>query len=320
MTTATTDPDPDPDPRTIILEYVCPALGCLMANLMFSAPYRDLRRAVQRGQLGDLNPTPWAFMLGNCFGWVTYGILIRNFWIYFANAPGFLLSIWLNLGAAKLLYQGHHSNQMRTSFANYLETTTSSRNLQPISTKSSPSSPTTTTTTVLSDWAKIVWDVTSQTTPAPVRHESLVLVISSIWMALVTFLAYGETGVAASTKELVVGVVVNLNLIFFYGAPLSTIWTVLTTRSSASIHVPTMITNTPERGILDGLRIGRSGLFYLRTERVGGPVGGRSNRLVCAIFSENNSNKYNNNNKHNNKHNNNKHNNKHTPGYYYYYK
>ena len=39
-------------------------------------------------------------------------------------------------------------------------------------------------------------------------------------------------------------IIVNLNLVFFYGAPLSTIYQVLKTRSCASIHVPTMLTNT----------------------------------------------------------------------------
>jgi uncharacterized protein with PQ loop repeat len=42
----------------------------------------------------------------------------------------------------------------------------------------------------------------------------------------------------------VVGIVVNLNLVFFYGAPLSTIWTVLAQKNTDSIHIPTMVTNT----------------------------------------------------------------------------
>ena len=35
------------------------------------------------GRLGDLNPTPWAVMLGNCCGWVTYSILINNLFVFF---------------------------------------------------------------------------------------------------------------------------------------------------------------------------------------------------------------------------------------------
>jgi hypothetical protein len=66
--------------KEIILEYVLPLMGILIANCMFSAPCQDLRKAVQRGYLGDLNPTPWAFMLGNCCGWVTYSILRQYLW------------------------------------------------------------------------------------------------------------------------------------------------------------------------------------------------------------------------------------------------
>jgi hypothetical protein len=48
----------------------------------------------------------------------------------------------------------------------------------------------------------------------------------------------------SQTREWIVGILVNLNLVFFYGAPLSTIYTVLTQRNTSSIHIRTMITNT----------------------------------------------------------------------------
>ena len=53
-------------PKTIVLEYVCPLLGAIFANLMFAAPLKDVRDAVKNGSLGKLNPTPWAVMTGNC--------------------------------------------------------------------------------------------------------------------------------------------------------------------------------------------------------------------------------------------------------------
>jgi hypothetical protein len=89
----------------IILKIICPALGAVMANIMFFAPFQDARQAVARADLGELNPTPWAFMskfpccdahqvsvivlctlhhscrapisfaAGNCLGWVTYSFL-----------------------------------------------------------------------------------------------------------------------------------------------------------------------------------------------------------------------------------------------------
>eukprot|EP00956_Cyclotella_meneghiniana_P024714 scaffold50014_cov66-Cyclotella_meneghiniana.AAC.6 len=50
----------------IVLQYVCPAFGMIAANIMFAAPFNDVRQAVSRGTLGHLNPTPWAAMTGVC--------------------------------------------------------------------------------------------------------------------------------------------------------------------------------------------------------------------------------------------------------------
>jgi len=47
---------------TIILEYVCPAAGMICGNIMFFAPFFDVRKASLSGSLGELNPTPWYVM------------------------------------------------------------------------------------------------------------------------------------------------------------------------------------------------------------------------------------------------------------------
>ena len=211
----------------IVLEYVCPALGVMIGSYMFSAPIRDLNKAVKIGHLGDLNPTPWAFMLGNCCGWVVYGILLQNLWIFFANAPALVLSVWLNMGAAKLQYQGFQAEQMRQSFAVFLETSRHGEFPQQL--MSVPSS----------DHEKTKQAATA-TAPAP--HETITLIIVVIWLATISLISFAD--ISQSTKELIVGGVVNVNLVFFYGAPLSTIRTVLHTRNSASIHLLTMATNT----------------------------------------------------------------------------
>jgi solute carrier family 50 protein (sugar transporter) len=286
--------------KVILLEYVCPALGTIIGNIMFFAPYRDMKQAVDRGQgLGDLNPTPWAFMLGNCFGWIVYGILLQNLWLFVANCPGFVLSVWLNLGATKLFYQGHHTNQMRKSFVSFLQEQDfeSQRNIKaaPPATScadvvilenstSEPQPPTTTTTatTTVTDWAKVVWNVTSQSTPAPTPHEHLVMAMVLLWTAVMSLICYAQS-FSSNTRELIVGVVVNLNLVFFYGAPLSSIYTVLSTKTSASIHVPTMSTNT-----LNGIFWTAYGLAildpFIYVPNGLGAVLGAVQILLCVIF------------------------------------
>jgi solute carrier family 50 protein (sugar transporter) len=245
----------------------------VIANVMFSAPVQDFRASLGRGGLGDLNPTPWAFMLGNCYGWSLYGILRGNFFVFFANAPGFLLSIWLNLGAVKLIYQTQQQSHIRSSLIQYLSSSSrpavaavhdeddddgnendedeneNENVVVPLDEDDRAGGVVGTSTAVqLVDWAKVVGDVMSQSRPVPAPHERLILGVVTVWTAASSFVGFvGSTNMAdlgPSVQVQAVGVLVNLNLVFFYGAPLSTIWTVLQTRSSNSIHVPTMITNT----------------------------------------------------------------------------
>ena len=369
------------------MHYVCPAAGLLIATLMFFAPYRDLKAAIERGHLGTLNPTPWVFMFGNCLGWVIYSILKRNFWIFFSNCPGLILSVWLNLGAVKLLYQGHFSTEMRKSFAAYLEAESKrrqeeefrklipghrrkrsfSQSVRDIFTGSSgiedipahnaaelealaneggnddltapthkrspsgtvadavaeiftgpvvgpgrkrtlsmdvaaeafianaaatdkaPSSsadddpenngPETVGEAVadaveaVTDFAKVVWDVTAQTTPAPAPHERLVMYIVLLWTVVVCIICFANK-ISMENKAFIVGVVTNFNLVFFYGAPLSTVFIVLTERNSESIHIPTMITNTMSSSfwMVYGLAIGD--WFVAAPNALGSALGG----------------------------------------------
>ena len=301
----------------IFLEYVCPALGVLIANAMFLAPLGDLRSALRIASegLGDLNPTPWAFMLGNCLGWTAYGILTANWFVFWANYPGLLIACWLNLGAVKLLYSSHHVGETRMSLVRYLsqrneegqgqgqgheheqeqsksalslpmesvevevevevecsnicENPTASGDCEKeeLSSNSKKNAATTTTTTTPTtpthDWAKIVWDVTSQTTPAETPHERLIMVVIVVWTVVLSVIGFhnhyyypsasapytnGDDDDDNATEndfaQTVVGYVVNLNLVFFYGAPLSKIRIVLKKRQSDFLHLPTMLTNT----------------------------------------------------------------------------
>ena len=65
------------------------------------------------------------------------------------------------------------------------------------------------------------------------------LSVVTAWIAVISTLAFQKLNV--EQWKLVIGIVVNVNLLFFYGAPLSRIFTVLKTRDSSSIHRRTMI-------------------------------------------------------------------------------
>lgn len=304
-------------PTEIVLEYVCPAFGVIAANLMFMAPFQDLQKAVSLGRgLGDLNPTPWAFMMGNCLGWSAYGIIISNWFVFWANYPGFLIACWLNLGAVKLLYSSHHREETRQSLVKYLSRrlleleevtentdsdedgdaqqqrrslvsngngngnsknsdendgernkTTNNENVndndndcnQHRGDRAETSAAAAAATSTRHDCAKIVGIVSSQTTPAKAPHERLIMGTVILWTVVFTVIGFYQyyatndndnnnapvTGEEANSfAQNVVGYVVNLNLVFFYGAPLSSIFKVIRTKRSDTLHGPTMVMNT----------------------------------------------------------------------------
>mmetsp|Transcript_32692 Transcript_32692/g.68760 ORF Transcript_32692/g.68760 Transcript_32692/m.68760 type:complete len:243 (+) Transcript_32692:271-999(+) len=239
-----------PTASVIILQYVCPLLGCLVANFMFAAPLKDVRLAVSRGTLGSLNPTPWAVMTGNCTGWITYSYLIQNQFMFWANAPGLILSIWFNMAAAKLQYCDRMSTSMRSSFVQLLDANRRSFALRGgervvlggdldqeedfLSDDGNHSAVQTFATL-----RKTALEITLQKTEAPAPHEKVVVGVITVWVAVISLLSFLKPDV--EQWKLVIGIVVNINLCFFYGAPLSTIFTVLKNRDSSSIHRWTML-------------------------------------------------------------------------------
>jgi hypothetical protein len=69
------------DVKELFLEYLCPLAGTFTAVFMFLAPFSDLQKcAMVHHNLStlSLNPLPWAFMMGNCLGWVVYSVLKDN--------------------------------------------------------------------------------------------------------------------------------------------------------------------------------------------------------------------------------------------------
>ena len=204
--------------------------------------------------------------------------LYQNWFIFWANAPGLIMSIWLNMAAAKLQYCDRLSHDMRSSVVSYLEKSqkklieSSQRNLMAsireidensvslgasdfnnnnrevkedipqdrrpqLQKQQVPDDETT-----LNHFTKLAYDITIQRSEAPAPHEKVVVVIISIWLILITLISFIKLDIRQ--RELIIGIAVNINLSFFYGAPLSIIYKVLKERDSASIHFRTMIMNT----------------------------------------------------------------------------
>ena len=74
-------------------------------------------------------------------------------------------------------------------------------------------------------------------------HDYWVMGLLLGWTIVLAIIGFGQS-LSLDTKQVIVGLITNFNLLFFYGAPLSTIAVIFKTRNTASIHVPTMTMNT----------------------------------------------------------------------------
>jgi solute carrier family 50 (sugar transporter) len=193
---------------------------------------KDLRKALIDGSLGALNPFPFSFMCGNCLGWTVYGYYQRDPFVVAANLPGLVLSIWLNSGASKLQYLALTEARKRRTLRREerLQWGDASRPLEEEALEESNDN-------VL--WNETEWRQLEESF-VTVPQERALLRVLCIWAVVIVYVSWFSRG---SNPASIIGVVVNLNLIVFYGAPLQTMHTVISTKNSASIHVPTMCMN-----------------------------------------------------------------------------
>jgi solute carrier family 50 protein (sugar transporter) len=284
----------------IILEYACPGAGTITAMFMWVAPWKDVQQATARGRLDDLNPLPWAFMLGSCIGWITYAILIQNIFVLVSTLPGLLLSVYYNMQAIKLQFHEDRSTDLRKSIVSALEVEQqqsqtfflpppvvlvvpmTTENLEESLSADKNQNINSTANNTLVDYAKIVWEVAAQKRLSPAPHENAVLFLVTVWAATISLVTFTDS-FSASVKENIIGFTAIGNLLFFYGAPLSTIATVLKTRNSRSIHVRTMVTNTANGAFWCAYG------FAVQDYLIGGPNGfgaflGGIQIVLCVLF------------------------------------
>ena len=120
--------------QEIVLSFLFPSLGILTGLAWFLSPVEAIKTANRRGTLGDLNPTPWSMMLGNCIGWVCYAYLYVFRWyatknpvdlagaitLVIPNGTGLILSVWFNLCASKLQYHSRLAKEIRSSVVDFV--------------------------------------------------------------------------------------------------------------------------------------------------------------------------------------------------------
>lgn len=78
----------------IFMLWVCPSVGALIAFFMFASPLKAVLAADKQKFLGELNALPFIAMLGNGMGWIAYGLVIHDYFVYGTNIPGVLFGLF----------------------------------------------------------------------------------------------------------------------------------------------------------------------------------------------------------------------------------
>jgi solute carrier family 50 protein (sugar transporter) len=222
-------------------------------------------------------------MTGNCLGWVGYAAVTKDLFVLFSNAPGLVLSIWLNMGAAKLQYQEMHQLCLNNGSHSLLlhsevdgEDEEEEEDIaQDIDENDGALRRSRFTTN--NGTAAIA------SLPSFTSHEKWVICILIIWTIVLSAVCF----IPMSNKEQadIIGLVVNINLVVFYGAPLSTILHVVSTRNSASIHRRTMIMSLFNSFFWLAYGIALMDIIILLPNACGFALG-IVQLLLCTIFSD----------------------------------
>lgn len=81
----------------------CPALGAVICFFMWCSPFLIVQQAKEKKDIGSVNPLPFFVTFFNCFGWMLYGTMMRDYFIFWANLPGMVLSTYYCLTCIVLL-------------------------------------------------------------------------------------------------------------------------------------------------------------------------------------------------------------------------
>lgn len=229
-----------------------------MSAAMYAAPVNQLRKALEEGELGVLNPVPWAVMTGNAIAWCAYAYYSWNPFVLASNIPGLIVSIWLNIGASKLQYV-----QRRQELEEEQQLSSTDADIDTASSEND-------------DRNDMIENGIF------VSQETLLLRILIVWCILLVCVGWLDLFGKGNEKE-VVGILANINVIFFYGAPLQTMRTVIEDKTSESILIPTMIMNIVNTffWILYGLAINDPVIYV---PNIIGFVLGLIQALLCILY------------------------------------
>lgn len=219
---------------------IFPGLGTITSLLLYMVPLKAVLRATRKGTLGDLNPLPWVFMYGSCIGLCSFGMLIRNHWIFLANISGLFLGMFYNAQAIKIKYHEACETKVFSSF---------SRRNDVDEVEEEEDEDAGFARRFLNLWrldidpSLLISGETRRKLLPSLIHEAATILMTLFWFGILAFVVFDQNYKHGSD---LVAYCTLTTQIFLYISPLSTIFQVIRTKSCRSIHFPTFVISTAE--------------------------------------------------------------------------
>lgn len=211
-----------------LLLDACPVLGCVLTFFLYVSPVRDMRVALHRGSLDSLNPLPFAFAVANCYGWIVYGYFQQEIFLAASTLPGFLITLYLNIGAIKLQYLARH--RKRWERASKFGT---------VDTMSTGTYSTASFSDASASKDEGVEEEQGSDFDTFVPQEFALYKFALAWMIIGVYAGFFVSD--PKTACGIIGCATNLNMLFFYGSPLQVLQKVIHKRDSSNIHRGIMV-------------------------------------------------------------------------------
>jgi hypothetical protein len=144
-------------------------------------------------------------MTGNCLGWTVYGYYTKDPFVVAANIPGLVLSLWMNTGAAKLQYNAARKARRHVGLP--------SSRIEEWDAVGVESHERASTDAVPGIDEEPYLGLSDDEDLVMVPQERALLRILCLWVVVIVYVGW----FTKSDPATLVGLVVNVNLVFFYG-------------------------------------------------------------------------------------------------------
>ncbi|KAJ3093010.1 hypothetical protein HK102_013284 [Quaeritorhiza haematococci] len=75
------------------IDHIIPALGVLTAAAISFSPWKAMMKAFNDKNLGSTNPIPYAILTLNSLSWMSYGLLVKDYYVAAPNILGLMMGL-----------------------------------------------------------------------------------------------------------------------------------------------------------------------------------------------------------------------------------